>query len=65
MEPAAVIPTAGRGSWDPGGSILVLASVAGAAGILSEQPGLAEESKGIYAQLRSAQDSPRGRRGNY
>ena len=65
MEPAAVIPTDGTGSWDPGGSILVLASIGGAAGILSEQPGLAEESKGIYAQLRSAQDNPLGRRGNY
>lgn len=47
---------------DPSSSF---ASVEGAAGILSEQPGLAEESKGIYAQLRSAQDNPRGRRGNY
>lgn len=46
MEPAAVIPTDGRGSWDPGGSILVLASVGGAAGILSESLGLQRNLKG-------------------
>lgn len=35
------------------------------AGILSEQPGLAERSKGICAQLRSTQDNPLGKGGDY
>ena len=60
-----VIPTDGRGNWDPGGSTLVLSCMERTAGILSEQPGLAEGSKGICAQLRSTQDNPLGKGGNY